>query len=146
MVARPVEPGRVYLGWRLLRSDPSDVAFNVYRAAGGGPALRLNAEPIRTTTDFVDTRAPQEGEASWWVRPVVNGRELSESERMTLPAAAPPQPFKAISVRDDVRSVDRIAIADLNGDGSYDFVVKHPAGNIDPGRIRPSPDTYKIDG
>jgi rhamnogalacturonan endolyase len=41
--------------------------------------------------------------------------------------------------------VDRVGIGDLNGDGAYDFVVKHPAGNIDPGRIRPSPDTYKLD-
>ena len=29
---------------------------------------------------------------------------------------------------------------------TYDFVVKHPAGRIDPGRRVASPDTYKIDG
>ncbi len=43
-------------------------------------------------------------------------------------------------------SVDRVGIGDLDGDGHFDFVVKHPAGNIDPGRRVPSKDTYKIDG
>ena len=48
-------------------------------------------------------------------------------------------------MRDDVRSVDRVGIGDLDGDGTYDFVVKHPVGQIDPGRRVPSTDTYKID-
>ena len=37
-----------------------------------------------------------------------------------------------------MRSVDRVGIGDLDGDGTYDFVVKHPAGRIDPGRRVPS--------
>ena len=41
--------------------------------------------------------------------------------------------------------MDRVGIGDLDGDGLYDFVVKHPAGNVDPGRRVPSTDTYKID-
>ena len=38
-------------------------------------------------------------------------------------------------------------IADLNGDGQYDFVIKQPGDNIDPYRLywTPSPDTYKIE-
>jgi hypothetical protein len=44
-----------------------------------------------------------------------------------------------------VRSVDRVGIGDLDGDGAYDFVVKHPAGMIDPGKQVPSAHTYKID-
>jgi len=54
-----VEPSdsAVYLGWRLLESDPPTVAFNVYRSTGGGPAVRLNAKPIRRTTDYLDAQA-----------------------------------------------------------------------------------------
>ena len=48
-------------------------------------------------------------------------------------------------VKDDVKSVDRVGIGDLNGDGTYDFIVKHPAGRVDPGRVVPSADTYKLD-
>jgi hypothetical protein len=45
-----------------------------------------------------------------------------------------------MKLRDDVRSVDRVG--DLDGDRTYDFVVKHPAGRIDPGRRVRGTDTY----
>ena len=84
--------------------------------------------------------------STYWVAPVVAGRATTEPPmRLTLPAQAAPRPFRAIALRDDVKSVDRVGIGDLDGDGTYDFVVKHPAGNIDPGRARPSTDTYKLD-
>jgi rhamnogalacturonan endolyase len=145
-VAIVAAPGRVYVGWRLLETDASGVTFNVYRSTGGAAAVRLNARPIARTTDFVDTTAPLDRENAWSVRAVVDGREEPAAGEATLAANAAPQPYRAIRLRDDVRSVDRVAVADLNGDGAYDFVVKHPAGGIDPGRIRPSPATYKIDG
>ncbi len=137
-------PGRVYVGWRLLRSDPRTVAFNVYRSTGGGAPVRLNTQPLSKTTDFVDAAAPLDRDNAWSVRAVVNGREQDAGAAATLPANAAALPFRAIRLK-DVRSVDRVALADLNADGAYDFVVKHPAGGIDPGRIRPSSDTYKID-
>lgn len=38
-------------------------------------------------------------------------------------------------------------MGDLDGDGIYDFVVKHPTrGGKDPGRMRPNRNTYKYDG
>ena len=33
-VAMPVDGGRIYLGWRLLKDDPRNMAFDVYRRAG----------------------------------------------------------------------------------------------------------------
>ena len=57
-MALPRGGSRVYVGWRLLAADPEDIAFNVYRAVGGGAPEKLNPEPIRDTTDFVDTTAP----------------------------------------------------------------------------------------
>ena len=32
-----------YVGWRLLGTDPAGVGFNVYRAAGAGPAADSTA-------------------------------------------------------------------------------------------------------
>ena len=75
----------------------------------------------------------------------MNGREQAASERVSLPAQPSVRPYRGIKLRDDVRSVDRVGIGDLDGDGAYDFIVKHPAGRIDPGRRVPSTDTYKID-
>ena len=47
LMARPIEDGKVYLGWRLLASDPADVAFNIYRRTGGTATVKLNNEPMR---------------------------------------------------------------------------------------------------
>ena len=106
----------------------------------------MNKEPIEITTDFVDTNALIEKQNSWWVKPVLNGRELEVSESTGLQANPPVQQYKAMKLKEDVQSIDRIAVADLNGDGCYDFIVKHPRGSVDPGRNRPSRDSYKIDG
>jgi rhamnogalacturonan endolyase len=144
--AQPNAGGGVYLSWRLLASDADGTAFNVYRAAAnGGAPMKLNAQPVLRTTDFLDKSAAVEGEHVWWVAAVVGGREQAPSERVSIPAAARARPYHAIPMRPDVRSVDRVGLGDLNGDGTYDFVVKHPAGRIDPGRRVPSTDTYKID-
>ena len=45
----------VYIGWRLLTTDPADASFDVFREVPGSKPLKLNAEPVRQTTDFVDT-------------------------------------------------------------------------------------------
>ena len=143
LVAVAGDGGRVLLSWRLLRSDPPDTTFNVYRSAAGVPEKRLNAKPLQLTTDYLDT-STSETQAVWRVTPVVNGRELREGGATW--SEAPIQTYRPIKLREDVRSVDRVGIGDLDGDGQFDFVVKHPSGNIDPGRRVPSKDTYKIDG
>ena len=144
LVAVRLDGGRVYLSWRLLKSDPEKVGFDVYRSTAGGAPVKLNNRPITKTTDFLDVKAPLDQENAWSV--VTAGAAPQASERAILGATAEVRPYKALSLKEDVRSVDRIAVGDLNGDGAYDFVVKHPAGAIDPGRMRPSPDTFKIDG
>jgi hypothetical protein len=138
----------VYVGWRLLKSDPETVAFNVYRSTAGGTPVKLNAEPVRQTTDFLDAKAPADRESSWWVRPVLNGKELEPSVRATLAANSPARQYRAFKIRDDIpaASIDKIGVGDLDGDGEYDFVVKRPGGTIDPSfTTRPSPDTFKIE-
>jgi rhamnogalacturonan endolyase len=145
LVARPAGAGNVYLSWRLLASDPQSVTFNVYRApVDGGAPTKLNAQPVRQTTDFTDAAVPADREHTWWVAPVANGRELAASDRVRVPDRRVSSAYRAIPLR-DVQSVDRVGIGDLNADGTYDFVVKHPTGRIDPGRRVPSTDTYKID-
>jgi len=141
-------PEGVYLGWRLLKSDPADVAFNVYRSTAGGGPVRLNAEPVRQTTDFVDAKAPPDRENSWFVRAVVGGSEQEPSVRATLAANSPVRQYRAFKIRDDLpaASIDKVTVGDLDGDGEYDFVVKRPAGVIDPSFLtRHSPDTFKIE-
>lgn len=148
VVARVTEDKHVYLSWRWLKTDPSGVTFNVYRRTADAAPTKLNAEPVAKTTDFLDRSAPLDRANTWLVRAVVNGREVEPApdDAASLPAAAAAQNFRAIKLRADVTSVSLVGIGDLDGDGVYDFVVKHPGGGKDPGRINVSRDTYKFDG
>ncbi|HUR59448.1 MAG TPA: hypothetical protein VM029_17155, partial [Opitutaceae bacterium] len=87
---------------------------------------------------------------TWSVRAVVNGRELEASSALSwsngLPAGAAAQNYRALKLQDDVTSISMVGIGDLDGDGVYDFVVKHPGGGKDPGRVSVSRGTYKFDG
>src|SRR6476646_8024795 len=54
VVAVRMPQGKVWVAWRLLATDPDDTAFNVYRITGSDAPLKLNAEPVKTATNFVD--------------------------------------------------------------------------------------------
>ena len=214
LIARPIDGGKVYVGWRLLESDPADVAFNVYRRTGDADPVKLNGEPVRKTTDFVDDSAAKETEHAWLVRPVVDGEELvaptisgvvrsdgqpvkgavvtfrprrgrgrvfsgvtdgegryevkghpapgeytvniSRDEIPAAPAGRPREaratpgeaapPYVSIKLDGD-HTFQKAGIADLDGDGRYDFVIKQPNGNVDPyvNYWKPSPETFKLE-
>jgi len=56
----------VYVGWRLLGTDAAGTAFNLYRSAGGAEPVKLNADPLTTTTDYLDPAANATSEAASW--------------------------------------------------------------------------------
>ncbi len=163
IVAVPSGVGKVYVGWRLLQEDPPDVAFNVYRkAAGAAEAVKLNAEPVTRTTDFVDATAPAGTACEYSVRSLTGGKELPPSPAVTATARSQPesQPAKAKSSRKDIPwasyvsipllgkySVKDVGVADLDGDGGLDYVIKQPEISIDPYESywKPSPGTYKLE-
>src|SRR5262245_1401892 len=47
--------GQVFVSWRLLGTDPDEIAFNLYRVTGDALPLRVNATPIAGATCYVDT-------------------------------------------------------------------------------------------
>jgi rhamnogalacturonan endolyase len=148
VVALPCEAG-VYVGWRLLRSDPAGVAFHVYRATGGGEPQRVTREPIARTTDFIDDCAPAHTGLVYTVRAVIGGTEQPAGgggARVQVDPDAERTGRVTIKLRDPIR-FQKCGVGDLDGDGRYDFVLKSPADNIDPyvKYWKPSPDTYKLD-
>lgn len=137
---------KVYVGWRLLASDPDKVAFNIYRQAGNGAATKINDSPVRASTNFVDTDIPVgEEHFAYTVVPVADGHEGKASPPCPVVYDADAKPYKSIKLTGDY-SIEKIAMADLDGDGELDFVVKYPEGNVDPYYLYwfPSPDTYKL--
>lgn len=146
MLALSIGEGKVYLGWRLLKDDPENTAFNMYRSTQGSEPVKLNAQPLAKTTDFIDENAPLDKVNSWFIKPVVDGKELAASEQAQLPANASVQPYKSIQLQENLRA-SMVGIGDLNGDGVYDFVIKHAnGGGKDPGRISANSGNVMYDG
>jgi hypothetical protein len=146
VVALPAGDGHVYVGWRLLRVDVSNVGFNVYRRTPGAPPMKLNDAPLTKTTDFVD-KQPRPGVVNeYYVTTVHDGKEDGPSSVARITPTENASSYLSIKLQGDV-TFQKCGIADLNGDGEYDYVIKYPNENIDPCELywKPSPDTYKIE-
>jgi rhamnogalacturonan endolyase len=143
--------GKVYVGWRMLGTDPDDIAFNFYRRCGGGAPVRLNEEAIKDSTNFVDSGAALDQPTAYFVRLVLDGREQAPSTPFTLPANAPARQYISIPLRTPPGySPNDASVGDLDGDGQYEIVL-HQTGrahdNAHAGLTdEPILEAYKLDG
>ena len=129
----------VYVSWRLLDSDPADIAFNVYRSRGGSSFSKLNTKPIRTTTDFTDRKgAPG---CIYKVVPVIGNKQFPRQAAQTVALA---DNYLSIKFQGEYPA-QKVAIADLNGDGALDYIIKQPQQRTDPGSWHRSDDTFKLE-
>ena len=145
-VAMPVDGGRIYLGWRLLKDDPRNMAFDVYRRAGEKSPQKLNDRPITKTTDFLDAKPVPGVENEYILSAVVNGQPRKASATASATPAKEGRRYVSLKLNGDY-TFQKCGIADLNGDGKYDYVIKQPYKNIDPYEKYwyKSPETYKIE-
>ncbi len=143
-VAQP--GGGVYVGWRLLASDPADVRFHVARAAAeAGPWETLTPEPLKDGCNYMDTTSGDR-RCFYRIEPMAAAGALRVSR--PVPAILQPGAYVSLRLREKVRA-QKVGLADLDGDGRLDYVVKHPDFNTDPyqqpGYWKKSTDTYKIE-
>ena len=143
VAAKSPDGKHILLSWRLLKSDSGKVAFNVYRSVNG-KTQKLNRRPILTTTGFTDNQ-PVSGQSTYWVE-TVEGKNKTVSEKITVDAAGlQTTNYKSIKLREPV-TAGMVAVGDLNGDGEYDYIIRHPNSNVDPGVRNPDDGTtYKIE-
>lgn len=151
VAAFPDKDGHVYVGWRLLASDPADVAFDVYRRdTAKGTARKLTAKPIMDSTNFVDAKAPAGGKGAFYsVRALARGRTLAESAPVGVDERIQAGGMKRIKLQGDY-TIQKVGVADFDGDGRLDYLVKQPNFNTDPyvlgkGYWKPSPEPYKLE-
>lgn len=143
--------GKVYVGWRLLGTDPEAMAFNLYRSTDGQKPVKLNDKPLTETTAFVDAKADQTKPNAYFVRPVMNGREQAASRSFTVQANAPARQYFSIALQTPQGySPNDASVGDLDGDGEYEIVL-HQAGrgrdNSQAGlTTEPILEAYKLDG
>ncbi len=124
VVATRSASDQAFISWRLLGTDPENIAFNLYRKVGAGNPVRVNSIPLTGGTNFQDSGISFTQPISYFVRPVLDGQEQQASASFTLPAGVPQCPFFLIPIRKlDNYDVNHVWVGDLNGDGEYDFIV-----------------------
>ena len=145
--AVPLDNGKVYISWRLLKKDPDNISFNIYRDSQNSSNEKLNNQPIQNSTNFVDKTVSLDSKNSWWVVPVIEGEEKKDSHKVTLAANPAKKQYRSIKLKKDIskKGIHKIGIGDVNGDGSYDFVIKRPQGEIDPGYAGKSSTSFKVE-
>jgi rhamnogalacturonan endolyase len=150
LVAVRTSPGEVFISWRVLGTDPQDIAFNLYRGD-----TKVNDGPITGATNYTD---PTEANATYTVRPVINGQE----EAPSAPATVWTEPFRRLPLQrpaggttpDGVSytySPNDCSVGDLDGDGEYEIIVKwDPSNSKDNSQAGYTGnvylDAYKMDG
>jgi rhamnogalacturonan endolyase len=127
--------GNVYMSWRLLGNDPSDIAFNVYRSTNGAAPVKRNASPITSTTDYTDTGITTTNAYTYTIRPIVGGVEQAATKGYTIgpsPSAnqylsiplSPPAPMTTPDGVVHTYEANDASVGDVDGDGEYEYILK----------------------
>ncbi|MBC9728343.1 rhamnogalacturonan lyase [Streptomyces sp. TRM68367] len=112
------------ISWRWLGTDPDNVSFNVYRAG-----TKVNSGPITGSTNYFHAGAPNS--ADYTVRAVVNGTEQGDSVHAIQFRSGykdvplrPPAGGTAPGNSPYTYEANDASVADLDGDGALDIVLK----------------------
>lgn len=119
----------VFVSWRLLGTEGSNVSFNVYR-----DGTKVNASPITNSTNLQDTSGTSS--SKYTVRAVVGGTEQSASAAasvwgnnyLSVPLSIPAGGTTPDGVAYTYSANDASA-GDLDGDGEYELIVKWDPSN-----------------
>jgi rhamnogalacturonan endolyase len=149
VIALTIDRGHAFVSWRLLKEDPENVSFNIYRNEVGTPDfLKVNNDPVISSTNFVDSTVKVGQAYRYRIKRLAGGKEEDSPGEATVFMLTNNQPWYSIKLKDNV-ILKRVGIGDLDGDGAYDFVIQHPDFNVDPwhdpGYWKRSPEPYKLD-
>jgi len=153
LIALEREDGSVFLGWRLLDTDSDDIAFQVKRRNSESTTDITNlteGEPYRAT-NFTDKTANKgmsyiyelyESSTKIWPD------EINKLGEIEIKLTGQSKPYLSIPLDGDY-DFQQVGVADLDGDGTYEYIIKQPNFNTDPyqqpGYWKKSTTTYKIE-
>jgi len=128
VIAMPSGSG-VYVGWRMLGDDPSNIAFNVYRNG-----TKISASPVTNSTNYFDASGTTN--SAYTVRPIINGAELTANAAKAtwtnpylLVNLQKPSDGTTPSGESYSYSPNDLSVGDLDGDGQYEIIVKWDPSN-----------------
>jgi autotransporter-associated beta strand protein len=127
LVAVRTSTSSVFLSWRVLGTDPDNIAFNLYR-----DGVKITPTPITVNSNFTDASSTG---TTYTVKPVLNGVENGESNSaaiwsgyLNVPLSIP----AAMTMPDATTctySPNDCSVGDVDGDGEYEIVVKWEPSN-----------------
>ena len=141
----------VYVGWRYLGTDPTNIGFNVYR-----DGKKINSSVITDSTNFLDKSGSTS--SSYYIRTVVNDKESEQSDAVSVwgnqykdVKLQKPASGKTKSGKTYTYSPNDCSVADLDGDGEYEIIVKWDPSNSKDNSQKGYTgnvylDAYKLDG
>ena len=156
VVAVRNDDGKVFVSWRLLGTDPPNIAFNVYRANGdmkngSDKTIILNKAPVAKTTSYIDAIANPDVVYSYYVTTIKNGKEDNATVNNYFVLQPGKNPYFSIPLQTPAGyATNDGSVGDLDGDGEYEIVL-HQAGrgrdNSQAGITDPPIfQAYKLDG
>jgi rhamnogalacturonan endolyase len=118
----------VYISWRLFGTDPSTIAFVLYRGK-----TKITPTPVTDRTNFVDNTGTND---IYTVKTVLDGVEQAYSESasvwaqqyLTIPLEIPAAGTTPDGVSYTYNAND-CSVGDLDGDGEYEIVLKWDPSN-----------------
>ncbi|WP_141226130.1 rhamnogalacturonan lyase family protein [Flavobacterium fluvii] len=140
----------VFLSWRLLGTDPSNITFNVYR-----DGVKINSSPITTSTNYTDNSGTISN--TYAISPVISGVEGTQTSPTavwsTKHLSIPLQMPLGETLPDGqtyTYTANDASVGDVDGDGNYEIILKweptianHNSGGYSGKQIF---DCYKLDG
>ena len=157
LVALEREDGSVFLSWRLLDGDPEDIAFQIRRRgieSGASHFTVLTKNKPYHLTNYVD-KSPEKDtgkkihiyELSTYLRGT-SSKSAKQVGQVAITLAGRLKPYICIPLKGNY-DFQKVGIADLDGDGAYEFIIKQPNFNTDPyqhpGYWKRSTTTYKLE-
>lgn len=124
VVAVKTGSNEVFVSWRMLGTEPSDIGYNLYRGS-----TKVNSQPITSSTNYVDNDAGED--ESYTVRALINGEEQSASGAASVWA----EKYKSLPIQqpqggttpdgvDYTYTANDCSVGDLDGDGEYEIILK----------------------
>ena len=128
LIAVRVSSTQVFLSWRMLGSDPDNIAFNLYR-----DGVKINSAPISDVTNFTDNSSSAN---TYIVKTVLNNAETGEQNTagvlvnnyFDIPMNVP----TVMTMPDGstcTYSPADCSAGDADGDGEYEIIVKWDPSN-----------------
>ena len=132
-----VSSGKVLVSWRIFGDDSPAVSFNLYMEINGGNATKVNSTPIAGKSNYMVANVDLSNTNKFYIKTIHEGIEESVSNAYTLKGAQPyisiplDIPANGVSPANEsyTYSANDCSVADLDGDGDYEIIVKWAPSN-----------------